>query len=145
MKNLDDYPLLAQLAARLGAASLAADVTLCDGAQQRTFSGAAAVEEQLARLFCGAFAPVRLELRRTAHATAGPALVIRLQGVHCRRLWGIAPTGRRVQLEFQVSGMLQAGALTRLWLTCDGGLLLEQLGLYAPAPAASLFQPGETQ
>lgn len=144
MKNLDDYPLLVQVAANLGAATLAADVALCDGVQRRTFSGAAAVEEQLARLFCGAFAPVRLELRRAAPATAGPALVIRLQGVHRRRLWGIAPTGRSVHLELQLTAALHAGALTQLWLTYDGGLLLEQLGLYAPVLAGGSFPGGET-
>jgi hypothetical protein len=137
-------PHLAWLAEHLGAADCAADVTLHDSAQQRSFRGMQAVEEQLAALFGSHSPPVQATLRRVHGDATSATLAIVVEVVHGWRLFGIAPTGRSVQIDMLVTGAFCAGALTQIWLQYDGGLLLQQLGLYAPVFTASLFPNGDT-
>lgn len=137
-------PYLAWLADHLGAAGCAADVTLHDSAQQRSFRGMQAVEEQLAALFGGRSSPMQALLRHIRGDDSSTTLSITVVGVHGWRLLGIPPTGRSVQIDMLVTGAFGAGALTQIWLQYDGGLLLQQLGLYAPVLTVGLFPNGET-
>lgn len=77
--------------------------------------------------FAGAFAERELAVVTAFEAGDRAVVVLRLRGVHRRRLLGHAPTGRRLDLPMVAFAQVDAGRIRHLQLSSDRLALAEHL------------------
>ena len=119
--------LKAYLAGRHDAALIAPDATLESSGVPGQLRGRAAIVGYW-DAFTGAIAERELTLETAFEAADRAVIVLRVRGVHAGRLFGQAPTGRRLDLPLVVLGRVDAGQIRHLRVSFDRLTLREQLG-----------------
>lgn len=93
-------------------------------------------------LITGLFLPAFPDLAVVVHEVVGSGgragVRASLTGTHRGALFGVAPTGRRVDVALYEFHHLQGGRLTRTWHLEDWFGMLNQVGAWPPAPADSV-------
>jgi steroid delta-isomerase-like uncharacterized protein len=126
----DSYRSLtaAFLAAQMTVA-LAEDVIVHDQAQDRAFTGRAAVQAFLRATFVDGFSDVVLTPQTVVADEQAAALELTFRGRHSGRFMGLPATGRVAIVPMTIVCRIAQGQIHQATLYYDAGALLRQLGL----------------